>query len=402
MVSPIEVALALVVLQAALIGALLFERRSFGRTARDERFRLAVEAAPNAMIMVDGDGHIVLLNDQAETVFGYERSELLGRSIELLIPEQVRASHSGHRHDYLQAPSARAMGAGRHLYGRHKDGSEVPVEIGINPIRTAGGRYVLASIVDITQRRRMEAEAVERRNELAHLSRVAMLGELSGALAHELNQPLAAILSNAQAASRFLDSGAVDLNEVRSILADIAEDDKRAGEVIRRLRGLLKKEDRIQQAPLDLNEVVMEVLKLVRSDVLNRNVVVDMDFAPALPQVLGDRVQLQQVVLNLVVNGCDAMENNPVRDRRLIVRTEPVDGNRVEVTVADCGVGIAPDQLERVFEPFVTTKGTGMGLGLAVCRAIVNAHGGRIWATTNPYCGASFHFEVPAGQPQGE
>ena len=196
---------------------------------------------------------------------------------------------------------------------------------------------------------------------------------------------------------RFLENNTVDLDEVRSILADIAEDDKRAGEVIRRLRGLLKKEE-IQQDSLDMNEVVTEVLKLVRSDLVNRNVMVDAVFAPDLPPVMGDRVQLQQVVLNLVVNACDAMQDNAMLDRRLIVRTDGVDGTRLEVTVADRGVGIAPDQLERVFEPFVTTKKTGMGLGLAVCRTIINAHGGRIWATNRADRGAIFHFEVPAGR----
>jgi PAS domain S-box-containing protein len=406
----ISIGVAVVLLQAALIAALLFERRARRRTAgelvdsehrideqADERFRLAVEAAPNAMVMVDQEGRILLLNAQAEKVFGYSRAELLGSSIEALIPVQLRTNHSSHRDDYIGAPSARAMGVGRDLHGRRRDGSEVAVEIGLTPIRIADGWFVLASIVDITERRRLELEAVERRNELAHLSRVAMLGELSGSLAHELNQPLAAILSNAQAALRFLENNTVDLDEVRSILADIAEDDKRAGEVIRRLRGLLKKEE-IQQDSLDMNEVVTEVLKLVRSDLVNRNVMVDAVFAPDLPPVMGDRVQLQQVVLNLVVNACDAMQDNAMLDRRLIVRTDGVDGTRLEVTVADRGVGIAPDQLERVFEPFVTTKKTGMGLGLAVCRTIINAHGGRIWATNRADRGAIFHFEVPAGR----
>jgi PAS domain S-box-containing protein len=406
----ISIGIAVVVLQAALIAVLLFERRARRRTAgdladsehrmgeqADERFRLAVEAAPNATVMVDREGHILLLNAQVEKVFGYSRAELLGSSIEALIPERFRTSHSSHREDYFRAPSARAIGAGRDLHGRRKDGSEVPVEIGLNPIRTPDGWFVLASIVDITERRRLELEAVERRNELAHLSRVAMLGELSGSLAHELNQPLAAILSNAQAALRFLENNTVDLGEVRSILADIAEDDKRAGEVIRRLRGLLKKEE-IHQDSLDMNEVVTEVLKLVRSDLLNRNVIVDTAFAPDLPPVLGDRVQLQQVVLNLVVNACDAMQDNAMLDRRLVVRTDGVDGTRLEVTVADRGVGIPSDQLERVFEPFVTTKKTGMGLGLAVCRSIINAHGGRIWATNSADRGAILHFEMPASR----
>jgi two-component system sensor kinase FixL len=366
------------------------------RKQADELFRLAVEAAPNAMVMVDPEGRIVFLNAQAEKVFGYARAELLGCPLETLIPEAFHANRSSDRRNDLRAPLARALGAGRDLRGRRRDGSEIPVEIHLISIPTADGWFALASIVDNSEHRRMELEAVEQRNELAHLSRVAMLGELSASLAHELNQPLAAILSNAQAALRFLESGTVDLHEIRSILADIVEDDKRAGEVIRRLRGLLKKEE-IQRVALDMNEVVTEVLKLVRSDVLNRNVIVATVFAPALPPVLGDRIQLQQIVLNLVLNGCDAMEDNAMLDRRLMVRTEHRDGNTVEVTVADCGTGIPSDQLERIFEPFVTTKRAGIGLGLAVCRSIVNAHGGRIWATNNADRGATFHVEMRAG-----
>jgi len=232
--------------------------------------------------------------------------------------------------------------------------------------------------------------------ELAHLSRVAMLGELSGSLAHELNQPLAAILSNAQAAQRFLARNPGDLGEVRAILQDIVDDDKRAGEVIRRLRALLRKEE-VEHHALDVNDVVLEVLRLMRGDLVNRNVSVSTQLAAALPAVTGDRVQLQQVLINLVINGCDALEGEGARERQISVRTR-VAGDQVEVSVADSGKGIAADSLERVFQPFVTTKVHGMGLGLAVCRTIVTAHAGRIWAARNPGAGATFHFTLPAAK----
>ena len=368
------------------------------RKQAEERFRLAVEAAPNAMVMVDREGHIILLNAQAEKVFGYAREELLGRSIEMLIPEEFRSGHPGHRHDFYLAPSARQMGAGRDLHGRRKDGSEVPVEIGLNPIDTPEGMAILASIIDITARRRIEAETAQQRSELTHLSRVAMLGELSGSLAHELNQPLTAILSNAQAAQRILGQGTGNLDEIREILKDIVEDDRRAGEVIKRLRTLFRKEE-VRYRTLEVNDVVLDVLKLLRSDLLNRDVVVSTELAAGLPTVDGDPVQLQQVLLNLVMNGCDSMDGAP-GDRRMTLRTAAAAAGEVEVSVADRGRGIPPGDLERIFEPFVSTKAEGMGLGLAVCRTIVAAHRGRLWAANNADRGASFHFTLPAKRDQ--
>ena len=221
-----------------------------------------------------------------------------------------------------------------------------------------------------------------------------MLGELSGSLAHELNQPLTAILSNAQAGQRFLAHDNPDLNEIREILKDIVEEDKRAGEVIRRLRLLLKKGE-VEQQLLDPNEVVREILKLVRSDLMNQEVAVLTELAPGLPPVKGDRVQLQQVLLNLVVNGCDAMSKNPARERQLVIFTRLKPGEGVRISVADRGVGFAPDHHDKVFEPFYTTKSHGLGLGLSVCRTIVKAHGGRLWATNNAGPGATFHFTLP-------
>jgi C4-dicarboxylate-specific signal transduction histidine kinase len=254
--------------------------------------------------------------------------------------------------------------------------------------------FVLASVVDITERRRVERMTARQRDELAHLSRVAMLGELSGSLAHELNQPLTAILSNAQAAQRFLAQSPPRVDKLAEILTDIVKCDHRAGAVIQRLRSLLRKED-AQRHPLDPNEVVEDSLRLMRSDLLYRHVTVSTDLAEALPAVSGDRNQLQQVLLNLVINACDAMDGQEA-DRRLLVRTRATVHGKVEVCVADRGAGIPGANVERIFEPFVTTKATGMGLGLAICKSIVEAHGGRLWATNNADCGATLHCELPA------
>ena len=221
-----------------------------------------------------------------------------------------------------------------------------------------------------------------------------MLGELSGSMAHELNQPLTAILSNAQAAQRFLAGDQADLAEVRDILADIVAEDKRAGEIIHRLRLLLKKGE-VQHQPLSVNEVVLEVLKLVRSDLVNQNVAAQTELAPDLPLVHGDRVQLQQVLLNLVMNACEAMAGAGKSARQLTIRTDRSEDGSVRVSVADRGPGIAPEKLEQIFESFYTTKPQGMGLGLAVCRTIITAHNGKLWATSKPGRGATLYFTLP-------
>jgi C4-dicarboxylate-specific signal transduction histidine kinase len=257
-----------------------------------------------------------------------------------------------------------------------------------------GGRRRLRSVmVDITDRKQAELEAQQQQQLLTHVTRVATLGELSGALAHELSQPLTSILSNAQAAQRLLARDAVDLAEVREILRDIVDDDRRAGAIIHRLRTLLRKGETVFQ-PLDLNEVTSEVLRLARGELLAHSVTVTAQLAAGLPAVHGDRVGLQQVLLNLIVNACDAMKlNEPVR-RHLTVITGSDGEGAVQVSIADVGGGIPAERIERVFEPFFTTKDNGLGLGLAICRSIVAAHGGRLWVTNNEGRGATFSFAL--------
>jgi C4-dicarboxylate-specific signal transduction histidine kinase len=255
--------------------------------------------------------------------------------------------------------------------------------------------------VDITKRKQAEEQAARHRNEMAHLARVFTLGELSGSLAHELSLPLTAILSNAQAAQRVLAHGGADLAEVQEILNEIVSEDKRAGEVIRRLRLWLKKGE-VRQHSLRINEVVEDVLKLIRSDLVNQHVTVDIELARTLPTVTGDPIQLQQVLLNLVVNACDAMADCNTQERRLLIRTGIENGNgAVIVSVIDGGGSIPEEKMEQIFESFFTTKEQGMGLGLSVCRTIIAAHRGKLWATNNADRGATFHFSLPIGKSDG-
>ena len=278
----------------------------------------------------------------------------------------------------------------------HKDGSIRWFLVrGRLPRRSDGAApHMLGTYTEITERRQAELQVEQQRSELAHLSRVTMLGTLSGALAHELNQPLMAILSNAQAAQRFLARDSANLNEVRDILKDIVEDNRRASEVIQRLRLLLGKGE-TQHQPLDLNEVVQDALRLVRSDLVNNRLTAHSELAPDLPAVSGDRVQLQQVLLNLVMNACNAMADSAPAERSLVVRTALLNGESICVSIQDQGTGIPPENLERIFDPFFTTRAHGMGFGLTICRAIAAAHGGKLWAENNCDGGASFHFTLP-------
>jgi signal transduction histidine kinase len=243
-------------------------------------------------------------------------------------------------------------------------------------------------------RKQGELEAQRLRQDLTHIGRVSAMGELTASLAHELNQPLSAILANAQTAQRLLAADVLNLEEIREILNDIVADDKRAGDVIRRLRALVKKGD-LERVSLDLNEIVSEVAWLVRNDALIRNVTLSLELAPDLPRVSGDRIQLQQVVLNLVLNGLEAMRELHAGDRALVIRTARDGAAAVAVAVQDSGIGIDEHEVDRLFQPFHTTKAEGLGMGLAIARTIVDMHGGQLGAANNVHGGATFRFTLP-------
>jgi signal transduction histidine kinase len=257
---------------------------------------------------------------------------------------------------------------------------------------------IVALLVQRARRRRVEAVAQQQRDELTHVARLSVAGELTACIAHEVSQPLGAILGNAEAAEILLESTDPPLGEIRQILADIRKDDFRAAEVIRHMRELLSKHE-LELNPLDLNEVTSDGLGLAIGEARRRGVEIEKQFSPALPPVRGD-VRLQQVLLNLVLNAMEAMSALPESSRRLVVRTASDRDGNVELTVADSGPGIPPNQLPRLFDSFFTTKKNGMGLGLSIARSIVEAHGGKIWAESKPW-GACFRFTLPANGKDG-
>lgn len=270
------------------------------------------------------------------------------------------------------------------------------LQLGFNVLRRDGKVFGVSVFgKDITERKRVELEVQQQRQELAHVARVSVVGELAASVAHELNQPLGAILSNAEAAELFLQQNPPALDELGAILADIRRDDERAGEIIRRMRSLLRKHE-LEREPLQITPLVEDVFRLVSADAALRKTAISAELSPSVPLILGDRVHLQQVLLNLIMNALESMTRQPPETRRLTVRTRLANKGEVELAVTDSGPGIKPDDMPRIFEPFFTTKESGMGMGLAIARKIVEAHRGRIGAENSPGGGAIFRVILPA------
>jgi PAS domain S-box-containing protein len=257
----------------------------------------------------------------------------------------------------------------------------------------------VGAVMDVTLIKLAELELQSTRTELAHVMRVTSLGELTASIAHEVNQPLGAVVANAEACLGWLDRESPDLNEAHAAIERIVRDGHRAGEVIRRVRALIKRTD-TQMAPLDVNEIVSEAMNIVEHELLHHRVSQRMELSSDLPVVLGDRIQLQQVLLNLIINGIEAMQ--PITDRRreLVIRSERDETQQVHVIVMDCGIGLSAESAHRIFDAFITTKSSGMGMGLSICRSIIQAHGGRIWASTNEPFGAAVQFTLPPHRPE--
>jgi C4-dicarboxylate-specific signal transduction histidine kinase len=249
--------------------------------------------------------------------------------------------------------------------------------------------------MDVTAAKRAAEELHEVQAALAHVTRVTTLGELTASIAHEVNQPLAAVVTNGEACLRWLDRKLPDLDAARRSVESVINDGNRASEVIRRVRALAKKTDP-QMAPLDINDVVNEVIALVQREVFSHRVLLRTELAPALPEVLADRVQLQQVLINLVINGIEAMQPLTDRPRQLVIRSRQDEADQVLVTVTDSGVGISAENADQLFNPFFTTKSDGLGMGLSICRSIIEAHGGRLSASGNVEPGATFQLALPS------
>ncbi len=364
------------------------------RKLAEEKFRLVLDAAPNAMIMVDSAGAINFANASATTVFGYSLSELIGRHIETLVPERFRDRHVGDRKGFLSEPSSRAMGAGRDLFGRRKDGSEFPVEVGLNPIHTTEGLFVLASVIDITARKQAELEHQLQNMELARVGRVAVMGELAASLAHEVNNPIGAIVTNARAAQRSIAAGKIGTEELTELLTDIVADGRRAGEVIQGIRNMVRK-GKPRRALIQIGDTIRELLRIVHADAIGREIEVNAEVDSDAGQVWGDPVQILQVLLNLAINAFEAMTDVRPDARRLVIRAGRDGNGDILVSVRDSGPGFPSGMVEQLFKAFFSTKAEGTGMGLAISRSIIKAHGGTLSGENCDAGGACFTVRLP-------
>ncbi len=392
----IVVALATIAVQAVIIGDLLLQRSRRRRAEAELResqefMDLSTSAGELGLWVRDLERGDLWANQRLRTLFGFGQNDVLR------FDDVVARIHPDDRSQVVSLV-------------QHAQEDGIPFEADFRVLSNGTERWIAAkgqsvgnapggairrmgALTDITARKKAELEAQRHRDELAHVSRVSMMGQLASALAHELNQPLGAILRNAEAAELFLQASPPDLHEVRAILADIRKDDRRAGEVIDRMRALLKRRES-QWSALDLNSIVEEVAGLLRFDGEARRVKLTLELALSAPPIRGDRVQVQQVLLNLIINAMDAVNGCEAGKRCVAVRVRPRNAE-VEVAVSDAGHGIPAENLKRLFEPFFTTKPSGMGLGLAISHTIIQAHGGRLWAENNPDCGATFRFTLP-------
>jgi PAS domain S-box-containing protein len=360
----------------------------------EERYRVLVTHVPAVTWMADASGSSVFVSPNIAQVTGFTIDELVAGGLDgwlaRIHPEDVSAARE--RYETLKVKWAPYDMDYRF---RHRSGRWVWIhDCAMSAYERDGIAYFAGVLIDITRRKQAELEVQQQRQLLTHLTRVATLGELSGALAHELSQPLTSILTNAQAGLQFLTREPADLAEIRDVLNDIVDADRRAGEFIRRLRALLRRGDTPRQL-LDVNEVTSEVLRLLHSELVAHGVAVTTQLTPELPKVNGDPVALQQVLLNLIVNACDAMRWQEPPERRIAVSTSVDSDGAVRVAITDRGVGLPSEGIERVFEPFFTTKAQGLGLGLVICQSIVAAHGGHLGAENNVDRGATFSFTLP-------
>jgi PAS domain S-box-containing protein len=365
---------------------------------REARIRRLVDSNIIGVMIWNFQGRIIEVNQAIIDMLGYSREELISDRMvwaQLTPAEWARADQ-----DSLAQISATGSSRSYEKEYFRKDGSRVPILIAGARIEWKRDEGV-AFIIDMTERKRAEEKlrASEQRlldaqMELAHVVRITTLGELTASIAHEVNQPLAGVIANAEACLRWLRRGTPDVDAACRSVEWIIDDGNRASEVIRRVRALANKTG-IEKLPLDVNDVAREVISLVQRELVSNQVSLQTELAPALPTILGDRIQLQQVIINLVMNGIEAMQSVTDRPRELLIRSCHDRTQQVLVSVTDCGVGISAENADRLFNAFFTTKSGGMGMGLSICRSIIEAHGGRLWTTANVPNGATFQFTLP-------
>jgi two-component system sensor kinase FixL len=359
--------------------------------AREAHLKSILDTVPDAMIVIDERGTMQSFSAAAERLFGYKPDDVVGRNVKMLMPSPYRDNHDGYLARYERTGERRIIGIGRVVVGERKDGSTFPLELAVGEMRSNNKRYFTGFIRDITERQKTEARLQELQSELVHISRLTAMGEMASTLAHELNQPLSAITNYLKGLRRMLQEPDEDTPaNVQEAVDGAADQALRAGEIIRRLRNFVSRNDSERRIE-SLNKLIEEACALALVGAKERSVRVRFQFESDADQVLVDKVQIQQVLLNLIRNGIEAMDE--CEQRELTISTHDA-GDDVIVGVADSGKGIAPEVAQQLFQPFVTTKQQGMGVGLSISRTIIEAHGGRIWFEPSKSGGAAFYFTL--------
>jgi len=364
------------------------------RRYTEEKYRLVVETASDAVISLDETSAILLANPATTRIFGYDPAELIGKPLTMLMPEFLRKLHEVGFKRYLATGQRHINWQGTELVGRRKNGQEFPVEISFGELTKDGHRVFTGFIRDISERKQAQRAIQNAQAELARVSRLTTMGELAASIAHEVNQPLTAVNNNSSACLRLLANQNLQPDVLRRALQEIVADGTRASAIVARIRAFIKKTP-AEKNTLDVNEVIGEVLVMMGHGFEENRILLQRELAQALPPVLGDRVQLQQVLLNLIMNGIEAMTAVTNRPRTLWVQSRIDESGDVLIAVRDSGTGLGSES-DRVFTPFFTTKTNGMGMGLSISRSLIEGHGGRLWSSPNSPHGAIFSFTLPA------
>jgi len=380
-------------------GAILYRFRRIAHTstqdveARSAHLQSILDSIPDAMVVINERGLIQSFSSAAERLFGFSAAEVLGKNVKILMPSPYREDHDGYIERYLRTSERRIIGIGRVVVGQRSDGSTFPMELAVGEMHVREQRFFTGFIRDLTERQQTEARLQELQTELVHMSRLTAMGEMASALAHELNQPLAAIANYMKGSRRILQNRQDEgLGLLRDAMDKAADQALRAGDIIHRLRDFVSRGESERRVE-DIKKLIEEASALALVGAKDKGVRVRFAFAPRLNYVLADKVQVQQVLLNLIRNAIDAMETAPMRE--LVVATSPAPDNMVDISVADTGGGIAPEIADQLFQPFITTKSHGMGVGLSICRTIIESHGGSITHRLNPGGGTIFTFTLP-------